>query len=354
MDVIKKLKAIVREINFDFPLLTELLNIKDLNYFVNTAVYNNLLETQLSKLRKQPVTSINFSIKEPFPDAADLDSLKLPFVFNVFGSLLNTTNPALTEDDMLEYTGYFKEKISASVNILNALKNKNLLFIGCAFPNWMVRFMLRLLSNEPMYEWGKNRSIFIVNDNTELRASQFAFLKNYRVVTYEGNTEAFMNEFSARWKKRKPNTPKIKSIFLSYTVKDRPAVEALKKAIESIDNVKCWYDDHEITPGDEFATMIALNIKSADLFIPLISANSLNHKDGYVQREWITADNENIFRKKIQGITDKYLMPVLIDDSNPYDSNVPDCFSSLSIGKVPQGNPDPDFIMQIKETLRLT
>jgi len=354
MDIIKKLKFIVRDISFDFPLLNELLSIQELQYFVNTAVYNNLLETQLSKLRRQPVTSINFSIKEPFSDAADLNNLKAPFVFNVFGSLLNTTNPALTEDDMLEYTGFFKERINASVNILNALKNKNLLFIGCAFPNWMVRFMLRLLSNEPMYEWGKNRSVFIVNDNTELRAAQFAFLKNYRVITYDGNTENFIHEFSERWKKRKPNMPKTKNVFLSYTIKDRSAVEALKTAIESIENVKCWYDDHEINPGDEFATLIALNIKSADLFIPLISANSLNHKDGYVQREWITADNENIYRKNIQGITDNYLVPVIIDDTNSYDSSIPECFSSLSTTRIPQGNARTDFIKHLKEILRLT
>ena len=139
-------------------------------------------------------------------------------------------------------------------------------------------------------------------------------------------------------------------IFLSYTVKDKQAVETLKQAIESIGNVSCWYDNREISAGDDFKTEIAKNIKSADLFIPLISANSLMHKDGYVQAEWFTADNVNTFRK-IDGNTGKYLMPVVIDDTNPYDTNVPKYFSSLSIGKVPQGNPDTDFINKLKETL---
>jgi disulfide oxidoreductase YuzD len=161
-----------------------------------------------------------------------------------------------------------------------------------------------------------------------------------------------VQQLSNQWKKRNPQTIKNKMVFLSYTVKDKEAVESLKTAIEKIGNVTCWYDNREIMPGDDFKTEIAKNIKSADLFIPLISANSLVHKDGYVQLEWFTADNVNTFRK-IDGNNTKYLMPVVIDDTNPYDSTVPKYFSELSIGKVPKGNPDQEFLRQVKETLNL-
>ena len=353
MDIIRKLKSMIREINFEFPLLTQFLSIKDINYYINTAVYNNVLENNLAVLRKQTPTSINFSINEPFSDSDDLDKLQAPFVFNVFGSILNTVDPALSEEDMLEYTGHFKEKIKNATNIINALKNKNLLFLGCAFPDWMVRFILRLLSNEPMHDWGSKRTIIVVNDMSDVRKKQYEFLKNYDVVIYEGNTSDFIRELSDRWKQKNPTAVKNKTIFLSYTVKDKEAVENLKNAIEGINNVTCWYDNREIAPGDDFKTEIAKNIKSADLFIPLISANSLLHKDGYVQLEWFTADNVNTFRK-IDGNTGKYLMPVVIDDTNPYDNNVPKYFSELSIGKVPAGNPGPEFINQVRETLNLS
>ncbi|MGH2566053.1 MAG: toll/interleukin-1 receptor domain-containing protein, partial [Ginsengibacter sp.] len=203
-----------------------------------------------------------------------------------------------------------------------------------------------------MHDWGSKRTIIVVNDMSEIRKKQYEFLKNYDVVTYEGNAKDFIEELSHRWKQRNPSTVKNKMIFLSYTVKDKEAVENLKRAIEGISNVTCWYDNREIIPGDDFKTEIAKNIKSADLFIPLISANSLLHKDGYVQLEWFTADNVNTFRK-IDGNTGKYLMPVVIDDTNPYDNNVPKYFSELSIGKVPMGNPDDEFIKQVRETLKL-
>ena len=353
MDVIRKLKTIVKEINFEFPLLNEFLGITDFNYFINTAVYNSILENKLVQIRKQTPTSINFSLTEPFTDSDDLERLQVPFVFNVFGSLLNTVDPALSEEDMLEYTGDFKEKMKGATNIVNALKNKNLLFLGCSFPDWMVRFVLRLLSNEPMHEWGTKRTIIAVNNPSSLRDVQYDFLKDYEVSTYEGSTSDFVNRLYNQWMQKNPLAVKNKMIFLSYTVLDKEAVEALKKALETIPNVTCWYDNREIIAGDDFKTEIAKNIKSADLFIPLISANSLMHKDGYVQLEWFTADNVNTFRK-IDGNTNKYLMPIVIDDTDAYDVSVPKYFSELSIGKVPLGNPNTDFLNQVKETLNLS
>lgn len=355
VDVITQLREIVKGINFEFPLLNEILGISDLNYFINTVVYDNIVESILAKLRNQAPTSINFSLNEPFLDCGNLDTLQSPFVFNVFGSLLNTIDPALSEEYMLEFTARFNEKMNdvKAVNLLNAMQTRNLLFLGCAFPNWMVRFILRLLSNQPMHSWGRTlRKIVVVNDPSSVRDAQFDFLKNYRVTTYEGDTGQFVNELSSQWEKRNPTAVKNKVVFLSYTVKDKDAVENLKKAIDGIGDVSCWYDNREIIAGDDFKTEIAKSIKSADLFIPLISENSLMHKDGYVQIEWFTADTVNTFRK-IDGKTDKYLMPIVIDDTNPYNENVPKYFSDLSIGKVPSGNPSSEFINQIRQTLKL-
>jgi len=261
MDIIRKLKSIVKDINFELPVLNKLLSITDLNYFINTAVYNTVLENKIFETRKLKANSINFSINEPFPDCPDLEKLTEPFVFNVFGSLLNTVDPALSEEDMLEYTGFFKEKMSGATNIVSALKNKNLLFLGCTFPDWMVRFALRLISNEPLHEWGTKRTIIVINDPSELRDEQNNFLKNYDVITYEGRTSEFINELNDQWKKRNPNTGKTKSIFLSYTRADMEAVESMKKGIEQLGNVTCWYDKRELEPGDDWREKIVVNIR---------------------------------------------------------------------------------------------
>lgn len=354
LDVIRKLKSIVKDINFDFPLLNDFLQIKNLNYFINTAVYNSVLESKLQEVRKQPVTSLNFSIRdEEFKSNIDLENLEQPLVFNVFGSLLTTVDPALSEEDLQEYAWLYKEKMSGATNIINVLKNRHLLFLGCTFPDWMTRFILRMLTNEPMHEWGTNRTIIIVNDDSEFRKKQFEELKYYDVVTYAGNTGDFVKELSEQWKKRNPDKIKNKVVFLSYTRTDTQAVENLKKGIEKIGNVSCWYDNRELEPGDDWREKIVVNIREADLFIPLISANSLEHEDGYVQKEWEQGQNEWVFRHhaKKEG---KYLIPVVIDDSQLYSEKLSKFFDpQINIEKIPQGNPGDDFLVAIKKMLNL-
>lgn len=358
LDIRNKLKTIVQSINFDFPELAAFLSITELNYYINTAVYNNIFENNLKKSRNNSggstdfsIDSINFSLSESLKDSGDLKNLIKPFVFNVFGSLLDTVDPALSEEDMLEYTGTFNEKMSDLHNIINALKNRNLLFMGCAFPDWMVRFILRILSNEPMHVWGDNRKIIIVNDQSDISQGQYNFLKNYDVVSYEGNTNDFVNELSAKWLQQNPKKEKSKIIFLSYSRKDKDAVETLKTSLESINNVTCWYDKEEIKVGDDFKTDIILNIKKADLFIPLLSANSLENKEGYVFKEWSSADTINVCKTGEDSGIKNFLKPIVIDNSDRSNPNIPDYFRVLSIETVLNGNPDEKFLNDIKTML---
>jgi hypothetical protein len=354
MDVIRRLKSIVKEINFDFPALDEFLKITDLKYYVNTTVYNSILEKKITDVQGLNATSINFSINEPFKDSGALESLTEPFVFNVFGSILNTVDPALSEEDLLEYAGNFMMKMNGANNILNALQNKSLLFIGCAYPDWLIRFALRLLSNEPMNLWGSRRSVIVINDNTPYRQKLYDVLKNYEVITYEGHTADFVKELTRQWKERNPNSQKKKSIFLSYTRADVAAVENMKKEIEQLGNITCWYDNKELEPGDDWREKIVVNIRQADVFMPLLSANSLEHEDGYVQKEWSQGVNEWIFRNhdKKEG---KYLIPVVIDDSKLYSDKISKHFDpKINITKVPQGKPDPEFLNDIKKILHLS
>jgi hypothetical protein len=218
----------------------------------------------------------------------------------------------------------------------------------------MVRFALRLLSNEPLHEWGTKRTIIVVNDPSDLRQEQNNFLKNYDVITYAGSTTEFVHELNEQWKKRNPVDGKPRSIFLSYTRADMPAVENMKKSIEQLGNITCWYDNRELKPGDNWLEKIVVNIRRADLFMPLISQNSLEHEDGYVQKEWMQGTNEWIFRNADKK-ADKYLIPVVIDDSKLYNDKIQKHFDSkINIAKVPGGNPDPEFLNEIKKILDLS
>ncbi len=343
--------SIEEEIAFDFPLISEFLQIKDLNYFVNTSVYNSVLEKLLHHSRQQEVSSVNFSLNEPFTDSTNLDKLTGPFVFNVFGSLQKTVDPALGQEDMLEYAGNFKEKMAAAINIGNALKNRNLLFLGCAFPDWMMHFTLRLLSNEPMHEWGDNRTIIVVNDNTAYREKLSDKLKNYDVITYEGNTADFVEELSRQWQQKNPEEEKKKNIFLSYTRADTTIVENLKQALEGMGGVNCWYDNRELEPGDNWLEKIVVSIRKADFFLPIISENSLQHKDGYVHKEWAQGQTEWVYRNSTKN-SGNYLIPVVVDNSDANSDSISEFFDGdINRIKIAGGNPDNEFLTKMKATL---
>lgn len=347
-DLIRMLKEIVEGIPYNFPLLTKFLEIDKLLFYFNTTVYNSILENTIKKVRNQAATSINFSIRSKFPDCENIEDLTAPLVFNVFGSF-KSADPALSEEEMLEFTASFKERMNDNARtILDALKNKSLLFLGCTHPEWLIRFFLRVLSNERMHDWLNRRSqIIVVNDLSDYREKQYNFLKNYNTITYPGNTNEFIEELSTKWKEQHPSEVKRKTVFLSYTQKDIDAVERLKQALADINNVTCWYDKEKLFSGDNFETKITESIRDADLFIPLISQNSLGQQDKYVYDEWFQAYTFSKVRR------DKFMMPIAIDDVDLNNSIIKKFYPQMSIERVPAGNPNPDFINRLKGTLNL-
>lgn len=357
IDIVDELKTVARNISLDkphpfsFPILEEFLKINDLKYFINSTVFNNILEKTISDIRTNhpEAFSCNFSLETSVEDFPILEKLEAPYIFNLFGSLLKTTDVTLSEEDILEWASSFNNKMSNATNIVTALKNNSLIFLGCGFPDWMVRFALRLLANQKLQEWGKRRKIYIINNPGEKRDEEFAFLKNYRVITYEGSTADFVHELSSQWARKNPNT---RSIFLSYTRADTEAVLNLKKEIEKLGNITCWYDKDKIEGGDNWRDRIVDGIRKADIFIPLISTNSVEHEDGFVQKEWWDAGNESR-RRKLDKKEDKFLVPVVIDGSRSYGEVVQKFFPEIDISKAPEGNPDDKFLANIKSILKL-
>jgi hypothetical protein len=333
-------------------LLAKLVKIDQLFLFINTTVFDAVLEKNINAERED-VELFTFSINEDITDCNHIEKLTSPVIFNVFGSLLNTSDPALSEEEMLEFTASFNGRMSvAAPSILNALKIKTLLFIGCSYPEWLIRFLLRVLSNQRMNTWpGENRKIIVVNDESDYRKRQFDFLKNYNAETYDGNTSEFITELTEKWAEH-PFDGKPKMIFLSYAREDEQAVENLKanlkKAVKGID---FWFDKEKMFSGNNFENKITQNIRDADLFISFVSENCLNEPSRYVVKEWERAHTFNLVMKAEKK--EKYLMPIAIDDVGLSHPILKENFPNLSIEKVPGGNISEEFINRLKVTLNL-
>ncbi|MDB5192719.1 MAG: toll/interleukin receptor protein [Segetibacter sp.] len=352
--IISSLKRMAGKIDAHFPALHKLLQIEKLNFFTNTTVYSTLIEKQILKSKGQSAKAIDFSICSTFEDCEDIETLSSPVIFNVFGSF-KSVDPALRDEEMLEFTTSFKERMLVNApDILNAFKNKTLLFLGCSQPDWLIRFFLRVISNERMNDWVKRRNkIIVVNDASNHRQKQYEFFKNYNAKTYEGNTKEFIDELTDNWNLINPTTVKPKVIFLSYTHKDAAAVENVKQALMQVSNLTCWYDKERLRAGDNYEDDIIDNIRNADLFIPLISKNCLVQEDRYVLKEWLRATDTYRYRLK-GGKADKYLMPIVIDNTDLDNKIIKDYYKDLSIEPVPEGKMDNAFIDRVKEILKLS
>ncbi|CAA9535031.1 MAG: hypothetical protein AVDCRST_MAG96-3835 [uncultured Segetibacter sp.] len=339
--------------DYDYPVLTSLLTINKLNFFVNTTIYN-ILEKKIKEGRNTDAISLNFSINSKMRNAQiDIGNSDKPVVFNFFGSLFNSPDPALTEEEMLEYTTLFISRMAEGADtILDELKNKSILFLGCSQPEWLIRFFMRVLVNERMNDWDRRRStITIVSDHMNMNQRQYAFLKSHKVEIFEGNTAEFVSTLVDKWTQMHPPARKPKMIFLSYTQADVDAVQRVKQEIEKkVDGVICWYDKERIFSGDKFTTIIVDNIRKSCLFIPLISQNCVNRPDKYFSREWEWAYNQNIIRE-LDGIDKKFIMPVVIDETLPTEEIIAKFFSDVSIERVLGGMPDDEFINRLKENL---
>src|SRR5687767_5633909 len=90
-----------------------------------------------------------------------------------------------------------------------------------------------------------------------------------------------------------------KSVFISYSSKDRPLVEPLQ-AIIALSAGKIFYDRLSLKPGDKWRLGIANSIKDCDLFLLFWSENASQSDE--VKKEYTAALDAN-----------KRVVPVVID-----------------------------------------
>jgi hypothetical protein len=92
-----------------------------------------------------------------------------------------------------------------------------------------------------------------------------------------------------------------KSVFVSYSSKDRALVEPLQ-AIIALSAGKVFYDHYSLVPGENWRLSIARSIKDCDLFLLFWSENASESEE--VKKEFTAAFEAN-----------KKVVPILIDET---------------------------------------
>jgi TolB-like protein/Tfp pilus assembly protein PilF len=136
------------------------------------------------------------------------------------------------------------------------------------------------------------------------------------------------------------------AVFLSYASQDQEAAERICESLQAA-GVEVWLDKSGLRGGDAWDATIRRQIKSCDLFIPVISRNTQARAEGYFRLEWKLA----IDRSHLMSSTRAFLLPVVIDDTRDNDDSVPERFREVQWTRLPAGHASSDFAARVLRLL---
>jgi TIR domain-containing protein/SIR2-like protein len=320
-----------------------LVRISGFETFISVNI-DNFLERAFELEGRRVNRSFNFSIPVNAADPDNRVDPALPRIYNIMGSLQGTSF-VLCDEQSLEYVYSIQNGNDAvAKSLFDTIKQKNILLVGSSFPDWFMRFFIRIISMERLRNGAKAK--YIACDNTIDNVELIDFLENNTVMVIpigSGQTDLngnkvyrnsieFIEEMVAQCSGGEivNGTVKYKEVlFISYCHDDKPAAERLRNELER-NGVNVFFDDDSLKTGDRYNQVIKNYIKGCDYFVALISKNAIQDKNRYVyEKEWRSAIVLNDYKEK------SYILPFIIDDTQPTDERIPEEMRSLNIRKIP-------------------
>jgi hypothetical protein len=363
-EVYPKIRPIMNQARFAPPEpLLQLAGIGRFKLFV-TLTFDSLLAAAIDQVRTAGrALELAYSPKNAQDLPGPLEELRQPVVYHLFGKLSSQPDFVITEEDMLEFLHHMQPR-SVAEHLFDALRDNHLLFIGCAFPDWLSRFLLRITKSRQL-SLGRTEMEYLVGSLTNRDSDLVVFLRLFSRQTKIASCSPteFVRELSARYESRTassaasgsaPNSAamhlsdsresaagmKPGAIFISYTHEDQAAALRLRDFLENeagIDDV--WIDERRLEAGDDWDLQIRRNIKNCSYFMPVISAASTRRLEGYFRREWRWASERAMdFADSVP-----FIIPVVIDDTPEDAENVPDRFSRWQWMRLPSGTGNEEF-----------
>ncbi len=324
----------------------KLTRISDFNTYI-TVNFDDFIERAFHEERTNfnPPYNLSLPLFEEAPNIK-INSM-YPTLFNILGSIHNKIF-ALTDENFLEYIYFLKrrgEDEHIFKELFKAIEGKSFLLIGCSFPNWLMRFFIRIISNEPFSESRKSKTV--ADNRTPNDQELSSFLEYYKVKVINISKTAFINaiefvnQLFDEWLKGggvKRREPIYKEeIFLSYSSNDRNFVELIRNEFEK-QGVKVFYDEIGLNPGDIYDPILREKVvRECQYFIPFISRNSISDTKRYaIRNEWRWADARRIMNEEKEKSS--FIKPYIIDDTRKDDPTIPYDFGKLTIGIIENNN----------------
>jgi hypothetical protein len=345
-DIYPRLRTVMKDLVLPTPEpLRKLAQIRHFNLYVTTT-FDLLLEQALNEERfggapKSATLAYSPNSIQDLP--CEMANLERPTVYHLFGRLSSSPDYAITEEDTLEFLYSMQSESKRPHLLFDELKNNHLLILGSTFPDWLVRFFIRIAKGGRLSTPRDGREI-LADKKLREDPNLVLFLQHFSYRTQffeEGGALEFVDEFWSRYKQRCPadepvgqpsaiqeetSVPDMPpgSIFLSYASQDVAAVRKIRDALEAV-GLDVWFDKRQLEWGDDFGAKIKRNIRACSFFAPVISVSTDKRSEGYFRLEWRLAV------ERAMQIADAvpFILPIALDDTDESVAKVPEKFTEV-------------------------
>jgi hypothetical protein len=243
-------------------------------------------------------------------------------VFNLFGDhVQDPITYVITEADFIELIMDLIGNDKKYKKFKDLLSEANLLFLGCNFKDWFLRFFLRLCYvNRSDFDNIDKKPKYMIDD-LGYDSNSVVFMNNYAIKFYEGSTEQFIFDLYSGLLQRDLDEGSqsiekkffYSEIFLSFNSEDRDEVRLIHNQLKERFDV--YMDEVELQGGDKLDKHFAEKINKNVLFIPIITSKIANieNKDRYFWKEWayaaVNSNTINILPIWIGAVNNEIVLP---------------------------------------------
>lgn len=351
------------------PALRDLAAVGGLRLFVSVSP-DGLLQRAIDEQRfggQARCAAVNYAPNRVADLPVPMEELADPLVFNLFGRFSAAAESVICDDDRLELLHALHDDALRPKRLFDALREAHLLLLGCSLPDWAARFFLRAAKSERLSARSNPTFEYLVGVEAAADASLREFLARFSRETQllPWSAPDFVAELRRRWEQRHPPgterpaaaaepsasgaVPLPGSVFISYSRADLAAARRLAQAFEAA-HIDTWFDAQELEAGDDWALKIRRGIRDCALFVPVVSADTQapESRRRYFWQEWNAADE----RARGMAPGEPFILPVGIDELDPYRAEVPERFERANWTKLPGGTPTPDFVERVLKLYR--
>jgi hypothetical protein len=280
-------------------------------------------------------------------------------LFYALGRCASGTRVAIHEEDALEYLYRFHEDgLKRAPNLLAELRQKDLLFIGCDLPDWLGRGFLRL-ANESRLSAAEKKMEFFGADMRDPALNGFLARFSPNSAVFPWSAEEVVAELeaialplakAAPPRRAAPAPAGGPTAFVSYASQNAPAARRIAEQLQDCGFGDVWLDKRKLIAGDDWSDRIDEAIEACDFFVPVLSREGDQRREGVFWQEWRKASARAL------RVADAFVRPVGVDDVRPdragYDrifNGFTREFAQLHLLHAPAGELAPDDRAQLRQ-----